>query len=386
MDTSTKIACLLWLALGCAPGAPALIPSGLRSPYSGYSSATYRADSMWLCRPDLPGDACHQDLTATEIHPDGSRTVQKHQSVAEPKVDCFYVYPTVDMRWIARNHESFDDLEPMRRTALAQAARFSEVCAVYAPLYRQVSIGTYLSGRDRRERFLEVAFSDVHDAFLHYLGQYNHGRKVALIGHSQGGDMVVRLLRELFDEDPALRQRLLVAMPIGTQLEVPRGRRTGATLRNVATCQSDQELGCLVAFRTHRENAKLDSAPFEAAPANEQVCVNPADLAGNERKTLSRTYLPSTPDAKKRLRGIDDVQTPFVLYRDYYAARCQDGPQGYRYLGVAPAREPQEKRVDPIDLENAFLNGGLGTHILDMQFTQGDLIDLVAKKAQAASP
>ena len=35
------------------------------------------------------------------------------------------------------------------------------------------------------------------DAFLHYMGQYNRGRKVVLLGHSQGAQMIVRLLQRV---------------------------------------------------------------------------------------------------------------------------------------------------------------------------------------------
>src|SRR5262249_5186790 len=159
----------------------------------------------------LPSDHCRVDLAATEIHPDRSRSVQRHVPAATPKVDCFYVYPTVDLGVIPDNHTDFSDLEPMSTTAAAQVARLGEVCHLYAPIYRQVPIGAYLGGDEAREARLAVAFSDVADAFLHYLGQHNHGRKIVLVGHSQGAEMVVRLLRRFFDGDPALRERLLLA-------------------------------------------------------------------------------------------------------------------------------------------------------------------------------
>ena len=219
--------------VGCAPAAPTIIPSNIRSPYLGYSSEKYRDDAMWMCRPDLAGDPCHGDLSATEIHPDGTRTKVEHHPAADPKVDCFYVYPTMDDRMFPANQTDFSNPEKIRSAVLAQAARFSEVCALYVPLYRQITLGTYMWNSTRRERLLETAFSDVHDAFLHYLGQYNRGRKVVLIGHSQGAEMIARLLRYEFEHNPELRQRLLVAMPIGGQFEVRStvGQGTTVSLR-----------------------------------------------------------------------------------------------------------------------------------------------------------
>src|SRR5271170_1799716 len=102
----------------------------------------YDDPSAWLC---LPGrdDACARDLSATVLHPDGTRTIERRAPAGDPKIDCFYVYPTVDLSLIPGNHDDFQDLTAMSAVAASQAARFRETCAVYAPLYRQVTIGSY---------------------------------------------------------------------------------------------------------------------------------------------------------------------------------------------------------------------------------------------------
>ena len=120
----------------------------------------------------------------------------------------------------------------MSAVAASQAARFRETCAVYAPLYRQVTIGSYLH-EDTLESRLAFAFSDVEAAFRAYLAKYNRGRPIVLIGHSQGADMVIRLLQRVFDGDPAIRARLVVAMPIGWDVEVAKGKTVGATFANI---------------------------------------------------------------------------------------------------------------------------------------------------------
>jgi hypothetical protein len=372
------------LAAGCAPGARTVLPAGLHSPYTDYSSAKYRDDALWLCRPDLPGDPCHGDLTATEIHPDGSRTIVPHVPAADPKVDCFYVYPTVDMRLLSGNHADLTHVEPMVSVLVAQAARFTEACAVYAPLYRQVTIGTYLRSASGREPYFATAFSDVEDAFLHYLGQYNHGRKVVLVGHSQGAEMVVRLVQQVFEHDPAMLERLLVAMPIGGQVEVPRGQTTGGTFATVPVCTRPEQVGCVVAFRSYRDGADV-SVPWgsELRPGDDMVCVNPANVGGASRRWFSQTVLPVTAKSTGRVHGIEGVATPFVLYRDLYAGQCREGPGGFDYLAVSELRAPGDVRVSPLDLGSFWLDTSLGLHILDMQFPQGDLIDLVARKAAA---
>jgi hypothetical protein len=372
------------LALGCAPiPEPTAPPVARDSSFAGYASAKYADGRMWLCRPDLPSDACRIDLTATEVHPDGSRSVVPHVPARAPKVDCFYVYPTVDLGVVPDNHTDFSDLQPMASTAAAQAARLGEVCDVYAPLYRQVTIGTYVFGGGDLERRLTVAFSDVADAFAHYLGQYNRGRKIVIIGHSQGAQMVVRLLRRFVEGNPALRERLLVAMAIGDAVEVPKGRLTGGTFATLPVCTGPDELGCVVAFHTYRAGTEVTPGRSAPKPGNETVCVNPASVDRNERRWFSRTYLPAGEKARRVLRGIDGVTTPFVLFRDLYAGQCVDGPGGFRYLAVGEQRGPGDTRQGPIDLGSFVLNTQMGTHILDLQFPQGDLIDMIARRAAA---
>ena len=354
----------------------------LKSPFTGFESAHYKDAANWLC---LPGrlDACGADLDATELHADGTRVVVRdNPAPAAESIDCFYVYPTVDLSLSPANHESFADKEPMARATIAQAAHFRSVCKLYVPLYRQVTIGTYFRGggsASAREPYLAVAESDVVDAFLQYMGQWNAGHKIVLIGHSQGAEMVTRLLRRFFDNDPVMRARLLVAMPIGGKLEVAKGRTTGGTFQHIPVCTQAGETACIVGYRSYAAGADVRPGA-DAPPAGmESVCVNPAELLHGGPRLFTRAFIPVPPALRSRMRGVENVVTPFVLLRDFYEGHCEDRADGFRYLAVAPAPTLEDKRVSPVDLTDRFFRGFLGLHILDFQFAQGDLVDLVAK-------
>ena len=345
--------------------------------------ARYEDPRAWLC---LPGrdDACKGDLTATAIHADKSRTVERADIAREPTADCFYVYPTVDLSLTPGNHDDFHDLALMTAATVAQAARFQESCALYVPLYRQVTIGTYLRGGDQMRQRLAFAFSDVEAAFAEYLATYNRGRPIVLLGHSQGAEMVTRLVKRFFDADPAMRARLLVAMPIGGDVEVPKGKVVGATFANVPVCTKEDETGCVVAYRSYAAGEPLAPARRAPEPGNELACVNPADVETNALRPLSRAYFPLTERTRGHLRGVDGVRTPWVTFGDFYAGQCVDGPNGLRGLAVSLVNAPGEERENPIDFDQMPLKKQMGLHLIDFQLAQGDLLDMVERRVIAA--
>jgi hypothetical protein len=348
-------------------------------------AADYGDPNMWLCRPDTPDDACHGNLDATALEPDGTRRVVPFVPAAAPKVDCFYVYPTVDPGMVPGNHVDFRDTTIMREVTRFEVARFASVCRLFVPLYRQVTIATYLASPEEREERLGAAFDDVLDAFRWYRAHLDEGYPIALIGHSQGADMVMRLLRTLFERDAALRWRLLIAMAIGTGVQVPAGGTTTDHLKHVPLCTSHDELGCLVAFNTFPAGGTPVPWMGWPPPGRELACVNPADVGASGAHRLSGAVFPTRSRIVGDLAAARWAKTPFLELPDYYAASCVDGGDGFRYLGVASAPVPGDQRAKPFDLDGAMWRTPFGLHIVEYQFVQADLIDLVAHKAAVAA-
>lgn len=386
----TLIVSVLLCACAVPPRSPGP-PPDLRSPFTGYRSARYDDPRWWLCMPGR-ADACAGNLDATEIRPDGSHVeVRDTQLPGSEQVDCFWVYPTVDLRPWPASHEDFSDLTRQTLTTAMQVARFRSVCRVFAPLYRQTTFGAYIAGKRARAPYREVAVSDVVDAFLAYMGQYNQGRKVVLIGHSQGGEMVIELLKRFFDHDAAMRDRLLLAMPIGWQLEVAPGKTTGGTFDNLPVCSKPGETGCVVAFRSYDAYEHADPGRANPSDGRESVCVEPSVLAhGTTTMARSLFMVPGwygVPTWLYGLSGVGSVQTPFVMVRGLYEGKCVSGDYGFRYLAVRKRsrqeRDAGDVRVSPLDLSTWWLHGELGFHVFDMQFEAGDLMDLVGERVRA---
>ena len=65
----------------------------------------------------------------------------------------------------------------------------------YAPYYRQMIFEAYLQPMDSLQRYAEIAALDVIDAFQYYMEHFNGGRPFFLMGHSQGSQMLIELLK-----------------------------------------------------------------------------------------------------------------------------------------------------------------------------------------------
>lgn len=350
---------------------------------SDVAPSLYDDDALWLCRPGMADDQCEvHDLTATELLPDGRMVEVAHTVADAPAYDCFYVYPTVDLSLRPGNNtELGEDIEFELDPLLGQAARFTRQCRVFAPLYRQVTIGTYMRETADTQSFFDLAYGDIEEAFRHYLDNDNEGRPFVIMGHSQGTHMTTRLLQEVIEPDEALSSRMVVALLIGGAVSTREGETTGGTFSRLATCTSQDELGCVVAYRSYaKELPPTHEAP---GPGLEEVCVNPAALDGS-RAAFAGTYLPVTVNQSAFSANIEPppVDTPFLLYRDFYTGACERdlGGQWFMSIDHEAAVSDLREQLIPYDFP-LFAPGFLGLHVLDYSFPQEDLLELVAHKA-----
>lgn len=343
---------------------------------------------MWLCGPDARPDSCTEaDLSATRVTADGAGGVLTHTAADDPPADCFYVYPTVRFEPECGNATNFDDTTSERFATVNQAARFSSVCRVIAPLYRQ----RVRCPQNTREGVIgaeaidDVAYDDVRAAFDHYLEQHNAGRPFFLIGHSQGADILARLVTEEIAAAPRLRRRLGAAFLIGGDIFVPRGATNGGTLGDVPLCTSESQTGCAIAYRSFAASHPPIVDPNADPPRSDMACTNPASLGGGPAQ-LRATYFPN-PVAWQHplfdlralaLRAPSDASTSHLLFERTWSAQCVQDDLGQSYLAIR-----SEGQEDWIDFGVPFFDpAGYGTHALDIQFALGDLIHLVEAKTK----
>jgi len=80
-----------------------------------------------------------------------------------------------------------------------------------------------------------------------------------------------------------------------------------------------------------------------------------------------------------------EIDTEFVLMRDFFALECQVDGDGLGYLAASAAPADDDMRVNPVDFTNPLFGPGfLGLHVLDYNLAMEDLLALVEAKAAAA--
>lgn len=364
-------------------GPPTSVPAGpdAADPTTTDPSTTptgpYADPARWICRADLD-DICDESYPITEVGPDGSLVVLPYEVDPDPAADCFYAYPTTSEDPTTRS-----DLVPGREvgTVQVQAARFSQVCAVYAPVYRSVTLAGLFGGFDPTD--WQAAYEDVLAAWRHYLAHDNAGRPVVLIGHSQGSAHLTRLLAEEIEPDPAQRARLVSALLIGTNFAVLEGADVGVATQLVPLCRSVSQTGCVVTYASYPATSPPSDGALFGRPfgfplgAGEGVsgCTNPAALSGGPAEL--RAAFPTDGWA---LDGPDDgITTPFMSFPGLVTGECVTR-NGYTYLEISVNADPADPRVDD---PPGSLTPEWGLHAIDIQLAQESLIDLVRQQVDA---
>jgi hypothetical protein len=341
-------------------------------------SPDYADAATWLCWPGASGSVCDHSLDATVVMADGSTEDEIFVAAAAPDVDCFYVYPTISLDPLPNSDLQAGDEEI--NVVRQQAARLGSACRVFAPIYRQVTLGVLFGTVETdatREELGAIAYGDVEAAWEAFRAETTD-RPFVLVGHSQGAGHLRRLIQERIDDDDVLRGQMLSAYLIGTAVAVPEGADVGLDFDNVPACRSTNQTGCVVSYASYANDAPPPDDSLFGAPrtgGGTALCVNPAAPAGGSAPLMP--YF-AVEGGLFDVSGLD-VSAPYVKLPDYVSGECvmRNGFSVLEVTIVSDAADPRPRTLD------GRLAPNWGLHLIDMHLAMGDIESMLIEQVGA---
>lgn len=185
--------------------------------------------------------------------------------------DVFYVYPTVSTISFADNDSSWfaDITQAEVREEANGNQRFNKMLYneynFYAPYYRQMIFESYNQSDSILRENVAFAAQDVKDAFQYYMAHGNQGRPFFLVGHSQGSQVLIELLKNGMTDEQ--RQLMVAAYCIGYHVTA---EELAQYPERLAPAADSLETGKLIVF-----NSATDTAALASVSRGDVVGVNP---------------------------------------------------------------------------------------------------------------
>ena len=335
------------------------------------------AGVIWLCRPGLANDPCLYPEGANSVAANGVKTVIPAPVATATSFDCFYVYPTVTAS-AATSNTSAAVTPAVEAAAVSQASRFSQVCNVWAPTYRQRTSASLALGLGNDPAADDISYQSLLAGWKDYLAHDNDGRPVVFIGHSQGAANLIRLLQSQVDGNAALRDRMVSAIILGGNVQVPVGKTVGGTFAHIPACTKASETGCVIAYSSFSSPPPGDSlfgrpgqgvslqSGQKVLRGQQVVCTNPAALGRTTAAPLTPYFVASAGSTGE----------PWVTYPGLYTGTC-DTAGGATWLQIDARSGDARPVVTPT------LGPTWGLHLDDVNLALGNLIHDVSAEETA---
>jgi hypothetical protein len=195
----------------------------------------YSADGSWAALPerDDPYEASPISLEA------------QHSE----KVDVFFVHSTTynkKAHWNAPVGDKNAEERVQKYSLKLQATIFEGIGDVFAPYYRQATIGAFFEKTGEGPKAWDFAYPDVLAAFDNFIAERNQGRAFILAGHSQGALHLISLLKDRIGNSP-LAKKMVAAYIIGWPISIEEDINS---VRGIHPCKSAIDTNCVVSFQT----------------------------------------------------------------------------------------------------------------------------------------
>ena len=289
----------------------------------------YADTGMWLARPELvrgnPALWLPKDMPETDIAlPD------------DKKAAVFFIHPTSFLKkdqWNA----PLDDKESQARARIflrGQASAFNAVGDVWAPRYRQATLGAFLTDKPEGQQALDAAYQDVLAAFDYFVAEVPPDQPIILAGHSQGSLHLTNLLKDRVAGTP-LASRVVAAYVVGWPVSVD----TDVPEMGLDICETPEQTRCILSWESYAEPADYGrivkvydkTIGFNGEPRKDSklLCSNPINGDIDSAAPAS--------DNLGTLKPNDDLSDATLVVGGV-PARCDD--RGFLLIGDPPDMGP----------------------------------------------
>ncbi len=270
-------------------------------------------------------------------------------------VDVFILCPTVDLGTDTRHNMDINDEKTKQNFVGAlnmQLGIYSQTGSIYAPYYRQMTLSAY--AKSNYNDNLDIAYEDVKDAFIYYFENYNQGKPFILAGFSQGSQLGIKLMQDLFS-DPKYSDKLIAAYLIGWGITADM-IKTSPFLK---MAQSETDTGVIISFNSETPDIKSSLIVPQGVKT---LAINPLNWKTN-----------STPAKAK-----ENIAACFTDYSGTIKKQIPHLTGAYLDKNRGTLKVPDIKKQDYPPIIPLFMLGEY--HIYDYQFFYKNLQENVAKR------
>jgi hypothetical protein len=328
-------------------GRVAFVPSSEFVEQKAAEPNAYDDPNMWFARPGMendpadwrpPADGAEPAKPAGKLIPPAkAATAADTEEAVKGDAAIFFVHPTSYYSKASWN-APLDDADANYRAKLfmqGMASAFGDAGEVWAPRYRQATLGAFLAtDRVTAGKAIDAAYRDVEQAFDAFLAAIPKSKPIILAGHSQGALHLTTLLKNRIAGTP-LAKRIVAAYVIGW----PISRDTDLAGLGLPACDTPEQKGCILSWATFAEPADTSMVTgaydgtigFDGRPraGTRMLCTNPL------------TGIPDTaagPDANIGTLKPSEGFKAGVLIPQKVGAKCDDD-RGFLLIGDAEAAQ-----------------------------------------------
>jgi hypothetical protein len=306
----------------------ALVPSGEFKPVKPLEANAYEDSKLWYSRPGIgvKDSARWQPAYAADASP---------VAAPEQRFAVFFVHPTSYLNrssWNAPLENGGDpEAERIARIYLrGMASAFNAASEIWAPRYRQATMGAFLTDAPEGKQAIDAAYADVREAFRYFLSSVDPDTPIVLAGHSQGALHLKRLLAEEIKGSP-IASRLVAAYVIGWPVSTLHDLHVMGT----PACAAPDQTACVISWSSFAEPAEpalvLDA--YGSTPAldgqkpgtDPMLCTNPLTGSPGGAAPASANLGTLVPE---------DTMEKGELVPDLVPARCDK--RGLLLIGPPP--------------------------------------------------